>query len=286
MSLDRRLDKVEGSLTPQQAVLVWLEEIATCHDLYDFVDHLRNQPESGRPLARLPDQLRKSIEQAMKGQPKPAVEVEVRRSVRDVAFLLYLHRYSNVEVTEPIRAWGLELGLLRERFLRLAMERDERQRTRMTGTRAASKPRPKRNTELEKNWVGSTKYFLAELYARREAFKSISSTYFSGKPILFPDLAIGLDVFIAHTERLAEVFNDLMCYGRGETSHIDLQSTLTQSDKEMARVRTRIIYMAKSEALHFMGDNEGSRRLAEELVDVDKPRMEPVMLSGVPFGER
>ena len=52
----KQLDKLEGCLTPKQAVIVWLEEVAHCRDLNEFVEYLRNQPESARPLARLPEQ--------------------------------------------------------------------------------------------------------------------------------------------------------------------------------------------------------------------------------------
>jgi hypothetical protein len=185
----KQIARLEGCLTPQQAVIVWLEEVAQCRNLSEFVDHLRNQPEGARPHARLPEQLRASIEQAMKGQRKETVEAEVRRAVRDAAFLLYLHRYANIQVTEPLRAWGLQLGLLRERLFRLAMERDKREEAGRSGRDARHKRR-RRNTDLERNWVRGVEYFLTELYAKRDAINSISSGYFGGKRLLFADLAM------------------------------------------------------------------------------------------------
>ena len=128
------------------------------------------------------------------------------------------------------------------------------------------------------------KYFLTGLYAKRDAIKSISSGYFGGKPLLFSDLAITLDLFIAYTESLAEAFNNVLSFDRTEAARIDLESTLAQSNKERDRQRAQIVYVAKSEALDFMGDDDGAEVLAEELLNLDTNAPDPVILIGVPFG--
>ena len=46
MKLDTRLDKVESSLTPKQAVVLWLQEIRQYQNVCEYVQFLRTQPES------------------------------------------------------------------------------------------------------------------------------------------------------------------------------------------------------------------------------------------------
>ncbi len=55
MSLQaKRLDKVEGSLTPAQAMLLWLEEAQEHGSLQGYFRWVKEQPDSAYPLSRLP----------------------------------------------------------------------------------------------------------------------------------------------------------------------------------------------------------------------------------------
>jgi hypothetical protein len=87
----RRLDKLQVSLTPKQAVLLWMEEAHQYDTIEQYCLSLNPFPKANLPLARLPDQVIKAVEQVMKGQPKEAVARVVRQAVRDVVFLFHLH---------------------------------------------------------------------------------------------------------------------------------------------------------------------------------------------------
>jgi hypothetical protein len=50
----RRIEKIEGSLTPRQAVLLWLEEASQSASLREYVLSIKDGPDSGFPLFRLP----------------------------------------------------------------------------------------------------------------------------------------------------------------------------------------------------------------------------------------
>jgi hypothetical protein len=53
----RRIDKIAGSLTPRQAVLLWLEEAAQSASLREYVLAIKDGPDSAFPMFRLPDQV-------------------------------------------------------------------------------------------------------------------------------------------------------------------------------------------------------------------------------------
>ena len=86
----KRIDKIEDSLTPRQAVLLWLEEASQFGSLQAYILSLRGGPQSAFPLYRLPDQIDRSVRSAMTGHPRAAVEAATAKAVRDVAFLHYL----------------------------------------------------------------------------------------------------------------------------------------------------------------------------------------------------
>ena len=46
---DKRLDKVEHSLTPRQAVLLWMEEAHQVGSINDYSRSLKGQPKAPSP---------------------------------------------------------------------------------------------------------------------------------------------------------------------------------------------------------------------------------------------
>ncbi len=88
---NRRLHKLEMSLTPRQAVILWMTEAHQFPSLYDYMLSLRNKPKNATPLYRLHDQMEKAVTESMQGKPKDEAHRAVRSAYRDAAFLYYLH---------------------------------------------------------------------------------------------------------------------------------------------------------------------------------------------------
>lgn len=107
MNQEKRLNKVQTSLTPKQAAILWLEETVKFKNLGEYVEFLLGQSETARPLQRLPNQVDKAIRDAMKGRPKDEVWATVRLAVRDVVFLYYLALKTNTEAMSREREWNL-----------------------------------------------------------------------------------------------------------------------------------------------------------------------------------
>ena len=102
----KRLKTVEHSLTPKQAVILWMEEAHRFTNPYDYLKSLRDLPEASYPLPNLAQQIEDSVREAMKGEPRDEVTRAVREAVRDVIFLNYLHLEVNRSVTEESRSYN------------------------------------------------------------------------------------------------------------------------------------------------------------------------------------
>ncbi len=107
MKQDIRLDKIEKSLTPKQAVILWLQEIRQYRNGWEYVNFLATQPESAAPIYKITKQISQTIRGSMKGQPQDIVENAVRRAVRDVYFLINLHHQVNGYAATEERVWNL-----------------------------------------------------------------------------------------------------------------------------------------------------------------------------------
>ena len=66
MTLNKRLDKIERSLNPKQAVVLWLQEIQQYRNAWEYVQFLRGQPESEAPIYKITKQIGEMIRESMK----------------------------------------------------------------------------------------------------------------------------------------------------------------------------------------------------------------------------
>ena len=66
----KRLEKLETGLTPKQAILLWFQEAHGFNTIFEYIHHLKSQPDSAAPIPRLTDQVAGPIKQTLKGQPR------------------------------------------------------------------------------------------------------------------------------------------------------------------------------------------------------------------------
>lgn len=125
MSQVKRLDKIEGALTPRQAVVLWLQEAHQYPNLTQYVQYLRGKDKEA-PLWQVTEQVEQATKEAMKGRPQAIVDATVRRAVRDAAFLVHLHHQCNFKVMHQQGGWQWQLMALRERLLRMLAEESHR----------------------------------------------------------------------------------------------------------------------------------------------------------------
>ncbi len=121
----QRVAKLETGLTPKQAILLWFQEAHGFNTIFEYIHHLKGQPDSAAPIPRLTDQVAEAVKQTLKGHPREEIDKAVRQAYKDVLFLFFLHQQVNRKlISEERYFWtqgrfliaGLK-SLLREQAL-------------------------------------------------------------------------------------------------------------------------------------------------------------------------
>jgi hypothetical protein len=185
----KRIDKIEESLTPRQAVLLWLEEASEFRSLQNYVLSLKGGPQSAFPLYRLPDQIERSVRSAMTGHPRTAVEAATAKGIRDVAFLYYLLVQINGRELADRRANAFQLMLIIERLRGFLLDEP------LAG-------------ERHEHWLQFVANLGERLHALEGATERIAAQYFGGRSPLFPDAAAGLRSLQTQFVGMIELYND------------------------------------------------------------------------------
>jgi hypothetical protein len=246
--IDRRLDKVEAGLSPQQAVLRWLQQAHQFGTVRAYSRSLKDLPFERYPRCVIPKQVSEAVRGAMPPKAKPqAVSRAERKAVREVAFLLFLVHECNMRLWGDWRAMGLQLGFV-------ALE--------MKGLMEDDAAREAQYEEARQHAIDA----VAELLQWQIALEKVTERYFGGTSPIFPTQAHMLAEMVEHAEFVATKFNEhlawMATYGaknkRGKvvvpTSPIDLAGRtreLLPAGVELAR---HIVVMAKVEASRFMGE--------------------------------
>jgi hypothetical protein len=265
MSQDRRLDKVAGSLTAKQAVILWLEEIRQYQSVYEYVQFLRGLPENAAPIPRLTGQIGHAVREAMKGRPKEFVEDAVRRAVKDVVFLVKLCNRINFKGYAEQRAWSVMVALLAEMQNRVLTEYLLEYFLNRNKRLARSYPRRtqrERIKELFQNWKNNAETFLNDLYGFQSAVTYIRTHYFDGHEVLFADLNQFVADFIRTSEDLVRMFNDSCTEAMRRDCLMDLDEVRKGSDKKATEQTACLVDMAKADTLDALGEYKAARELA------------------------
>lgn len=86
----RRLARLEASLSPTQATLLWLAEAQRYSSLAAYAASLREQPTSGLPLVAVPQQARRAVRATLRGQPRIVVAEREQEALHEAVFLVQL----------------------------------------------------------------------------------------------------------------------------------------------------------------------------------------------------
>ena len=63
--------------------------------IFEYIHHLKGQPDSAAPIPRLTDQVAEAVKQTLKGHPREEIDKAVRQAYKDVLFLFFLHQQVN-----------------------------------------------------------------------------------------------------------------------------------------------------------------------------------------------
>ena len=247
MNQEKRIEKVQSSLTPKQAAILWLDELAKFPNLIEYVSHVHSLPPGNAPLERLPHQIEQAVRQSMKGSPEKEIWPEVRLGVRDVAFLIHIALNTNYKMLSRQREYHL-LSMALSHWLHRLILKD------------AFDCRRDEKVHL-KNWVDDAEGSLMELYGFQKAINAMSTQYFDGHPVLFPELSEYLRDIVKRIEGQTELFNKMFS-GKKRCKRIDLDSL--RNAIKVGPEFVEIVEQSKAEALILIGERESAMELMEK----------------------
>jgi hypothetical protein len=267
----KRLDKIEASLTPQAAFLVWLAEVKEYPSISAFATALKDAPDSSYPMYRLPHAVAQAVEHTHKGENPEAIYRAVRQPVQDVAFLYSLHGDCNIRLMEDWRAMCLQIALAASHLGRL-FEHETPQRDELAGTRHIA-------------LTGIT-----ELWEWDAAIRLLGDRYFGGESPLYPAWAEELTAICEQAETMATLYNEHLDWpaylaetpakpaaanrakaGRQPKNPtilvpaepIDLDALRRQTQAGGRELARHLVAMAQAEALRFMDEPRAALALGQ-----------------------
>lgn len=249
MSLFRRLQRVETSLTPKQAVLLWLKE-AQQLGILGYAEKSLNSTMHEAPRARLTEMVGKAVceslrKRGMKRELILRVEQEARK---ETDFLIVLIRNLHREVHEECSLDAPYIVLLYEK-LKYRLEHY---------TQRAVKFEP----EIWNIWRAILIHRLTCMRQLRETVVAISERYFAGHPLLFPEDANTLDRDVDSLEELTKHYNSLKA-GLPAWTAIDIGALASSIREQLSvQVAERVAH-AKATTLEDFGELEAGWKLME-----------------------
>ena len=131
----QRVAKLETGLTPKQAILLWFQEAHGFNTIFEYIHHLKSQPDSAAPIPRLTAQVAEPIKQTLKGQPREDINRAISQAHRDVLFLFFLHQQINGKLATEWRYYWTRLLLLSRELKSLLREQAQDRKMRWSQIR-------------------------------------------------------------------------------------------------------------------------------------------------------
>jgi len=262
VSTARRLDHLENSLTPLEAVLLWLAEAHAHPSVNAYVLTLQDQPLAAYPLVWLPDLVEPGVRAARKGEPRSDVDHAVFEAKRDLAFLYELAMECNLVWFERERTVTLGYMLVVEQLSRL-LEWEPR----------IAKVRKGKDWDtylrLAAAFVDHADRFQREVLVVDAAIRAVGVKYFGGAAVLWPETAAAIARLLQDYAFVGEFYNDQVAEApplrklpryRASTAEA-LRGT---SDGAVAVMTAYLVDRAKAETLRLVGeDNQACDLMAK-----------------------
>ena len=246
MGSSQRLHKIETTVTPRQAALLWINEAHAHPNLEDYAKWLSESSAARSPFRFVEnaiDAFEKSAD-----QQKPEDQQKVATQARqEYVFLYNLFLNINTHVMKTVREKSLWVQLLLERLGTIKLGLDE--------------------VDLEEvsYWKKLFFGFYGETYVETRSFEILKQKYYPGHEILFSDLALKMESLERVAKILLESFN-VFCDGRKDISPIDLRVFESQLQPHLDQKVKNMADLAKAEVLVRWGRRSEGAALVKKQV--------------------
>jgi hypothetical protein len=235
MTLKRRLDAVETSLSPTQLVLRWLADAHAFGDLEPYVASLLAADPPVASLDRLAREAVQGARTAMRGKRPEVVEAAVRSALRETVFRYELVLRINLTAHDLVD---------REALIDMALSA----RVALVAGEAKLDPGDRR-------WLGTLRdlvlFRVSELNAAGEARARVEQRYLDGHPALFPDLSAAWEEQVKSTTGIANMAVRLAeIHGVAASAPTNPEAVSDRTTELVAD----LVEPAKAETLEMLGE--------------------------------
>lgn len=259
-SAQRRLDKVEASLTPKQQVLCWLDRMVGFGARDGYLEWLSSQPVSEMPRVKLPEVVADAVRGALRGEPDVEIDRAVQDAVRDVLFLTKLAFDLDALVEEKCREFDLRAALC-ARGLQLLLVQEALGRR---GTGAVALPGGAGRVREVRDQVEA---LLEEACEARHAVGAVAERYFDGHPVAFPKGAHRLDMACETGETIVAEYNRVAARQTADGLAVDVDAVKRAAAARAVETTRRMANLAWADAQWEVGRVESAARLMRACTD-------------------
>jgi hypothetical protein len=251
------LVKVETSLTPKQAVLLWLKE-AQQFDSGEFLEKSFKGPMHEAPRVRIPEMAEQAVRDSLskKGMKPELISKAALEAWKQADFMFVLVHRLNEEIMLDARQSTPYLKLLLVELGWMEYKHEEHGIFTAWG-----------------GWRALLLDTLAPMLLLRTTIEAISEQYYDNHSVLFPDQETRLNRGIGFAEMLAKGYNNLEG-ALPSWSEIDLAALQSSIEAEVpAEVAKQVIH-AQAKTLRDLGEWKAAWELEEPyaLAAVEKVR--------------
>jgi hypothetical protein len=247
MTLQRRIAKIEESLSPTQLVLRWLAEAHAYGDVPAYSASLLDIDPPVTPLDRLAREAIHGARTTSRGKRPELVDAAVRNALRETVFRFELVMKINVTTHDLLDREFLLEAVFAGQMAMLLNDHgaDESHLHRLAQCRDLTLQR------------------VDELLATQEARSTVEARYLEGHPALFPDVATAFDKQLRASQELAVMA--MRC------AELDGVPPAAPEDPEASNLRASqivadLVEPAKVEALDKLGEGRRAFDIANAWV--------------------
>lgn len=247
MTMDRRLARLEDSLSPTQLVLRWLAEAHACGSLEAYVRSILDLPDDRQPIDRLCQEAYEGARARLRGKPAEPVRAAVRSDLRETVFRYVL----------ALRIYETAQDLLdREALIDAALSAH-------IALLTSDESRGPHYAEHLARLRDLLAFRVSELGAEQDARALVEERYLDSHAALFPDVAAAWEEQLQRTQVLADMAVRL--------AELDGVPAAPPQDPEAFSRRTAelvadLVEPAKAEALEKLGEGRQALGVARAWV--------------------
>jgi hypothetical protein len=242
MIKQKRLIRIEASLTPKQAVLLWLRQECRNKTTSEYARWLIQQPPAASPRWKVEKQVVEAIRAAMQAQDPHRIYHALRQVQMQTDFLILLVIRTNCVILDQSQVRWLKMALLYENLRNAVLSRHE-----------ASK-----EAEVLSEWATRVRQIVAELLSLQAASDLIQEKQFDGECILMKDVIEELKQQTTIAQNMLASYDKVASVACKPELATNSQNLREAVNEQASKTAGFIIALAKSKMLEDFGEHEAA----------------------------